>query len=69
MARPETCDAAGGAISLWMNAPVDCSGFCGIISSYAVGGEQDQKYFFQTHRPGRDITKDNFYFHCLFLLL
>ena len=34
MTRPETCGAAGGAISLWMK-PTDPSGTNGIISSYA----------------------------------
>ena len=33
MTRPETCDAAGGAISLWVNI-IDCPGYVGIISSY-----------------------------------
>ena len=33
MTRPETCGAAGGAISLWINAN-DCDGsICGIITS------------------------------------
>ena len=34
MTRPETCGAAGGAISVWVNV-VDCH-FGGIISSGAV---------------------------------
>ena len=29
--RPETCGAAGGAVSLWARLRV-CDGFCGIIS-------------------------------------
>ena len=33
MTRPETCGAAGGAISLWLNV-IDCSPGDGIISSY-----------------------------------
>ena len=33
MTRPETCGAAGGAISLWVNV-IECSDWEGIISSY-----------------------------------
>ena len=33
MSLPETCGAAGGAISAWVKMG-DCSGVCGIISSY-----------------------------------
>ena len=36
--RPETCGAAGGAISLWMNV-IDCTdGADGIVSSHAGSG-------------------------------
>ena len=34
MTRPETCDAAGGTISLWVNA-IECPEYAGIVSSYA----------------------------------
>ena len=34
MTRPETCGAAGGAISLWVNV-IECPGNCGIVSSFA----------------------------------
>ena len=34
MTRPETCGAAGGAISLWVNV-IECPGNGGIVSSYA----------------------------------
>ena len=33
MTRPETCSAAGGAISVWVNV-INCPGRGGIISSY-----------------------------------
>ena len=33
MTRPETCGAAGGAISVWLNVTT-CPGYQGIISSY-----------------------------------
>ena len=33
MTRPETCGAAGGAISLWMNI-IDCPYDAGILSSH-----------------------------------
>ena len=35
MTRPETCGAAGGAISLWINV-IEC-GYGGIISSWVEG--------------------------------
>ena len=34
MIRPETCDAAGGAISVWIKLN-DCGNWCGIISSFS----------------------------------
>ena len=34
MTWPETCGAAGGAISLWVNV-IECPGLTGIVSSYA----------------------------------
>ena len=36
MTRPETCGAAGGAISLWLQL-IDCTGIDGIISSLTDG--------------------------------
>ena len=33
MTRPETCGAAGGAVSLWMRV-IDCPSTGGIVSSY-----------------------------------
>ena len=33
MTQPETCGAAGGAISVWVNA-IECPDVCGIISSW-----------------------------------
>ena len=33
MTRPETCGAAGGAISLWMRV-IDCPSTGGIVSSF-----------------------------------
>ena len=36
MTRPETCGAAGGAVSLWMMmVDTDCNDVGGIITSYA----------------------------------
>ena len=32
MTRPETCDAAGGAMSLWVN--IQGSGYNGIIAAF-----------------------------------
>ena len=37
MTRPETCDAAGGAISLWMKV-TDCPPYSGIVSSIQFSG-------------------------------
>ena len=34
MTRPESCGAAGGAISLWLNV-IDCTSVGGIISSFS----------------------------------
>ena len=36
LTQPNTCGAAGGAISVWVNA-IKCPDFCGIISSWADG--------------------------------
>ena len=36
MTRPETCGAAGGAISLWVNV-TDCPDLAGIVSSLGPG--------------------------------
>ena len=36
MTRPETCGAAGGAISLWAKM-IDCPSSAGIVSSYNSG--------------------------------
>ena len=36
MTLPETCGAAGGAISLWMNV-IDCQWFGGTVSSLKSG--------------------------------
>ena len=33
MTRPETCSAAGGAISMWAKV-TDCPSRCGIVSSF-----------------------------------
>ena len=36
MTVPETCSAAGGAISVWVRVD-DCTGFCGMVSSEGHG--------------------------------
>ena len=43
MTRPETCGAAGGAISLWVNL-IDCPDWAGILSSRASGKTASQIY-------------------------
>ena len=43
MTRPQTCDAAGGAISVWVNG-ITCLSFGGIISSQAYGSSGTNIY-------------------------
>ena len=48
MTRPETCGAAGGAISLWVKV-IDCPrGVCGIISSYSDSSTGVRMYVHDT---------------------
>ena len=42
MTRPETCGAAGGAISMWVKV-IECIGDCGIVSSH--GGFSGFMYY------------------------
>ena len=45
MTRPETCGAAGGAISVWINVVIECtSAYCGVISSWVAGSTGSSIY-------------------------
>ena len=37
MSQPETCGAAGGALSLWVKLIGNCLDWCGIVSSRTAG--------------------------------
>ena len=50
MTRPETCGAAGGAISLWVNA-INCSDYCGFVSSAAFAST-GSSIFYHTDNVG-----------------
>ena len=43
MTLPETCGAAGGAISLWFRV-YDCTGLCGFVSSQGDGTSGSRLY-------------------------
>ena len=41
MTRPETCNAAGGAVSFWVKV-VDCPSGAGVLSAYNSGTTYDK---------------------------
>ena len=43
MTRPETCGAAGGAVSFWMKL-IDCNDFGGVISTVSLSETGFQVY-------------------------
>ena len=61
MTQPETCGAAGGVISVWVNA-IECPEVCGIISSWGSGSTESSILLYPS-----DLMYDSNIIHCCFI--